>query len=169
VTGRHVKPSAALLCWALCLPALVGAAQADTLLGRVVAVADGDTLTVLDASNTQHRIRLAGIDAPEKGQPFGDASKRSLSDLGYDRHVSVHWNKQDRYGRMVGKVIVDGRDVNLEQVRRGLAWWFRRYADEQSPLDRATYESAEVEARNAKRGLWGDRNPVAPWDWRKTR
>lgn len=142
---------------------------AATLQGRVVAIADGDTLTVLDSTKNQHKIRLAGIDAPEKRQPYGDASKRSLSEMAYDRHVTVKWDKHDRYGRIVGKVLVDGLDVDLEQVKRGLAWWYRKYADEQSPSDRELYETAENEAKDAGSGLWAERDPVPPWEWRKSK
>ncbi len=145
------------------------AAWAETITGRVVGVADGDTITVLDAKNEQHKIRLAGIDAPEKNQPYGHASKKSLSDQVYERKVSVETSKRDRYGRAIGKVMVNGRDANLEQVRRGLAWHYKTYEREQEPLDRVTYADAEIEARGASRGLWGGRSPVAPWEWRKDR
>ena len=145
---------------------LVGIAQADTLSGRVVAVHDGDTITVLDANRTQHKIRLAGIDAPEIKQAFGSRSKQNLSNLVYNRQVTVNWQKYDRYERTVGVVLVDGRDVNLEQVRAGMAWWYRQYARNQSPADRRLYEAAENDARTAKRGLWVDANPVPPWEWR---
>ena len=84
-----------------------------------MGIADGDTLTLLDATNTQHKIRLSGIDSPEKGQPFGQVCKKSLSDLAYDRVAVVESTKLDRYGRVIGKVLVNGQDVNLEQVRRG--------------------------------------------------
>ena len=146
---------------------LVGIAQADTLSGRVVAVHDGDTITVLDTNRTQHKIRLAGIDAPELKQAFGSRSKQNLSRWIYNRQVIVDWNKHDRYGRMLGVVLADGHDVNLEQVRAGMAWWYRQYAKEQTPDDRQLYERAENEARAAKRGLWVDANPVPPWKWRK--
>lgn len=109
---------------------------ADVLLGRVVGVADGDTITILDASNTQYKIRLAGIDAPEKKQPFGQASKKSLSDLVYDKSVQVDWSKTDRYKRIVGKVYVNDLDANLEQVKRGLAWHYSKYKKEQPFEDR---------------------------------
>ena len=115
---------------------LVGIAQADTLSGRVVAVHDGDTITVLDTNRTQHKIRLAGIDAPELGQAFGNPSKQNLSKWVYNRQVIVDWKKRDRYGRTVGVVLVDSHDVNLEQVRAGMAWWYRQYVREQSPADR---------------------------------
>lgn len=104
---------------------------ADILQGKVVGVTDGDTITLLDASNTQYNIRLAGIDAPEKKQPFGQASKKSLSYLVYDKTVQVEWYKKDRYNRLVGKVIVNNLDANLEQVKRGLAWHYTKYQNEQ--------------------------------------
>ena len=147
----------------------VGIAQADTLSGRVVAVHDGDTITVLDTNRTQYKIRLAGIDAPELRQAFGSRSKQNLSSLIYNRHVTVDWQKHDRYGRTVGVVRVDGHDVNLEQVRAGMAWWYRQYAKEQAPDDRQMYERAEKEARAAKRGLWTDANPLPPWEWRRAK
>jgi endonuclease YncB( thermonuclease family) len=95
--------------------------HAEMLNGRVVGVADGDTVTVLDASRQQHKIRLMGIDAPEKKMPFGNRSKQSLSDLVFDRQVQVEYNKKDRYGRTLGKIIVDGVDANLAQIKAGMA------------------------------------------------
>lgn len=140
---------------------------ADVLQGRVVGVADGDTITVLDASNTQYKIRLAGIDAPEKQQPFGQVSKKSLSDLVYDKTVQVDWSKTDRYGRVVGKVLINDLDANLEQVKRGLAWHYSKYKKEQPFEDRLTYLHAQRDAKVAKLGLWVEPHHVAPWDWRK--
>jgi endonuclease YncB( thermonuclease family) len=125
------KSAATML--ALCL---VFQVHADTLLGKVIHVADGDTITVLDANKVQHKIRLSGIDAPEKAQPFGDKAKQSLSDLVFGKPVSVETDKTDRYGREVGKVLVDSVDANLEQVRRGLAWHYKAYQREQRPKDR---------------------------------
>jgi len=145
---------------------LVSQASADTLLGRVVGIADGDTLTVLDASNTQHKIRLAGIDSPEKAQPFGQVCKQSLSDLAYDRTVQIDWNKVDRYGRVIGKVLVNGQDVNLEQIRRGCAWHYKQYQNEQTLEDRLGYAKAEDKAKAEKVGLWVEAGAVAPWEWR---
>ena len=104
---------------------------ADTVMGRVVGVSDGDTITLLDTTNTQYKVRLSGIDAPEKKQPFEQVSKRSLSDLVYDKTVAVEWKKKDRYQRIVGKVLLDNVDVNLEQVKRGLAWHYTKYKKEQ--------------------------------------
>ena len=157
----------------LLLPAVLAllatVAHADTLTGRVVGIADGDTLTLLDTTNTQHKIRLSGIDSPEKRQPFGQHCKQSLSDLAYGRTVTVETNKRDRYGRVIGKMLVDGQDANLEQVRRGCAWHYRRYMNEQPLDDRVAYNAAEESARAGRVGLWGDRDPVPPWDWRKAR
>lgn len=140
---------------------------AATLVGRVVGVADGDTITVLDADKVQHKIRLAGIDAPEKKQAFGNRSKECLSDMVFDKAVSVETNKKDRYGREVGKVLVGGIDANLLQVQRGLAWHYKAYQRDQSQIDLKVYGVAESEAKAARRGLWGDAEPVPPWDWRK--
>ena len=141
--------------------------SADTLIGKVVKITDGDTLVVLDAGNTQHKIRLSGIDAPESNQPFGKRSKEALSALVAGQRVEVDWHKHDRYGRIVGKVIAQGRDVNLTQVRTGMAWWYRKYADEQSRVDQGLYAAAESKARESGVGLWADKDPIPPWDWRK--
>lgn len=142
---------------------------AETLIGKVVGVTDGDTITVLDDSHTQFKIRLAGIDAPEKKQPFGQVSKKMLSDLVFQKMVQVEWKKQDRYGRLVGKVIVEQRDVNLEQVKYGLAWFYRKYQHELSPADRIAYDEAEVMAQQNKQGLWVYPNPMPPWEFRKNK
>lgn len=152
---------------AIALTVLASAAGAETLSGRVVGVADGDTLTLLDATNTQHKIRLAGIDSPEKSQPFGQACKKSLSDLAYNRAVAVESKKLDKYGRAIGKVLVDGQDANLEQVRRGCGWHYKQYQNEQSLDDRLSYNAAEESARTGKVGLWADPSPMPPWEWRK--
>jgi len=160
---KHIRM--ALYC--ACVSAVSTVALADTLVGKVVGVSDGDTITVLDTRNTQHKIRLMGIDSPESAQPFGKHAKQSLSDLVFGKSVSVEWKKLDRYERIVGKVLVNGQDANLEQVRRGLAWHYKKFESEQEPLDRTTYSNAEVEARQGKRGLWSDPAPIPPWDWRK--
>ncbi len=162
-----IHPRAALAC--ALFVGISTTSLADTLDGRVVGVTDGDTITVLDSQQREHKIRLMGIDAPEKAQPFGQNAKQSLSDLVFERTVAVDWQKLDRYGRIVGKVRVGGLDANLEQVRRGLAWHYKKYEGEQDPLDRATYSQAEIVARNGQRGLWADPMPVPPWDWRKSR
>jgi endonuclease YncB( thermonuclease family) len=142
------------------------AAFADILTGRVVKVADGDTITVLDASYTQHRIRLAGIDAPEKEMGFGQRSKQSLSNLVYGKDVNVLWEKKDGYGRIIGKVMVNGMDANLAQIQGGMAWHYKRYMTNQSISDRTSYSSEEETARKLRKGLWADKDPTPPWDWR---
>ena len=134
--------------------------------GDVVAVADGDTITVLDAGKVQHKIRLTGIDAPEKKQPFGNRSKQSLSDMVFNKTVTVESDKRDRYGRELGKVLAGGKDVNLEQVRAGFAWHYKAYERTQPANDRQAYAAAENEAKAAKRGLWVDADPTPPWEWR---
>ncbi len=153
-------------------------ASAETLTGKVVAVSDGDTVKVLDADHNQHKIRLIGIDAPEKAQAYGQKSKQHLSDLIFGMDVLVEWHKRDRYQRIVGKIFVAPSncrtcdltvDVSLEQVQAGMAWWFRKYAKEQAPEDRLSYDSAEAEARNREIGLWRDPDPVPPWDYRHKR
>lgn len=153
--------------WACLMLAFSVQAYADVITGKVVSVADGDTITVLDNTNTQYKIRLAGIDAPEKKQAFGTASKRSLSDLVYGKQVEVYWQKQDRYGRTVGKVIFNGTDANLEQIKRGMAWFYIRYQNEQPVQDRRDYAGAQEYAEQNKLGLWADIAPIPPWDLRK--
>jgi len=139
---------------------------ADTIQGRVVSIADGDTVTVLDAFNTEHRIRLMGIDAPEMQMPFGQWSKENLSNLVFGKQVIIEYSKQDRFGRAIGKIIVNGVDVNLEQIKAGMAWHYKRDQKEQSPVDRTSYAEAEVQARARHQGLWADKEPMPPWDWR---
>lgn len=153
------------------LAALLFAAPsgADTLQGRVVGVTDGDTVKVLDASNTQWKIRLMGIDAPEKKQAFGARSKANLSDLVYGKTVTVEYSKTDRYGRTVGKILVNGVDANLEQIKAGMAWHYKKYAKEQLFADREIYARAEEQASAGRSGLWSEAEPVPPWDWRKTK
>jgi endonuclease YncB( thermonuclease family) len=135
----------------------------------VVAISDGDTLTVLDESKSRHRIRLLGIDAPEGTQAFSRRSRQSLAELTFQRQVAVDWQKRDRYGRIVGKVMVDGLDVNLLQIRRGYAWHYKEYQRDQTPEDRILYAEAEITARAAEAGLWAGAAPVPPWEFRRTK
>ena len=130
-------------------------------------MSDGDTITVLDGSKQRHVIRLMGIDAPEKAQAFGQKAKQSLSDLVFDRDVSVIWFKRDRYLRKVGQVRLDDTEVCLEQIKRGLAWHYKQYQREQSEDDRSRYADAEKEARNARIGLWVDDHPIEPSEFRR--
>ena len=140
---------------------------ANTLTGRVVGVADGDTITVLDSQNTQYKIRLAGIDAPEKKQDFGQVSKKSLSDLVFGKQVSVDWIKEDRYGRLIGKVTLIEQDINLQQIKNGMAWFYRKYQNELSQDDRLDYLHAEEDAFIRQIGLWQLAEPIPPWEFRK--
>lgn len=145
----------AILALGVSLPVL-----ASTLEGKVVGVSDGDTLTVLLADKRQAKIRLAQIDAPEKKQDFGQAAKQSLSDMAFGKQVVVEYKDEDRYGRVVGKVLVNGLDVNLEQVKKGMAWVYRQYASDQA------YYSAEEVARNQSIGIWSQPSPIPPWEFR---
>ncbi len=143
--------------------------SAATLQGMVVHVADGDTLTVLDDQITQHKIRLQGIDAPEKAQAFGQKSKQSLNQLVHSKIVTVEFQKKDKYGRTVGKVILNGTDVCLEQIKLGMAWHYKQNQSEQPKEDRDTYAQAELTARTQAVGLWKDKSPTAPWELRRQR
>lgn len=141
--------------------------HAATVEGNVVGVLDGDTLVLLDKNLEQHRIRLANVDAPEishgagkPGQPFGQDSKRSLSDLAYRQHAVADCPDQDRYGRQICDVKVDGKSVNAEQVSRGLAWVYRQYSKDPSLIKR------EDIARSEGNGLWAEKDPTPPWKWR---
>ena len=137
-------------------------AAAKVIHGKVVGVSDGDSVTVLDAQKTQYKIRLAGIDAPERAQAYGQKAKESLSDLVFGKTVDVEWSKQDRYGRIVGMITLAGVDINLEQIKRGMAWHYKQYQNEQSPEDRVAYAQSESQARDKKLGLWRDPAPIEP-------
>jgi endonuclease YncB( thermonuclease family) len=130
--------------------------------GHVVAVQDGDTLTVL-AGSKKTRVRLDSIDAPEMSQAFGKPSKDSLAELCLSRTVFVREHGKDRNGRTIGRVTCAGVDANHEQVRRGMAWVFDRYA-----TDPSLYTQQHA-ARLSRRGLWSVKDPVAPWEWRRIR
>jgi endonuclease YncB( thermonuclease family) len=137
--------------------------------GRVRSVSDGDTIVVEDRDSQRNKVRLFGIDAPERGrygQPFAQKARKNLSDLVYRKIVRVEWHTYDGYGRMVARVWLDGNDVGLHQVCSGYAWVFRRFAEELTPTERKSYEDCEQLARKERRGLWRDRKPVPPWEWR---
>ena len=147
---------------AAAIAAVPSVALAD-FSGRVVKISDGDTLVVL-VDRQPIRVRLDGIDAPERGQAFGKRSQQSLAEICAAREARVEDRGKDRYGRTIGRVSCTGIDANSEQVRRGMAWVFDRYVKPDSPL-----YGLQSEARRLKRGLWGDANAVAPWQWRSTR
>jgi endonuclease YncB( thermonuclease family) len=136
-------------------------AHAD-FIGKVVAVADGDTITALKDLQ-QVKVRLTEIDAPEKQQAFGNRSKESLSDLCFGKTATLLEKGKDRYGRTLARVTCDGSDANAEQVRRGLAWAYTKY------LTDPQIKAIEEEARAARLGLWRDEKPVPPWEWRKAK
>lgn len=155
-----------LFCWVgIVTPWAIGA----TLAGEVIALSDGDTVTVLDLEKRQYKVRLAGIDAPEKRQPFGNRAQQALASMVFRRQVTVEWHKNDRYGRLVGKILVDSIDVGLELVRLGMAWHYKAYQSEQSFADRLAYAEAEDKARKGHVGLWQDPSPLPPWEFRRHR
>lgn len=160
-----------LLGLSLLLPLLASADAPThhTIVGRVVGVSDGDTITLLDATFTQRKIRLAGIDAPEKAQPFGSRAKLALSSLAFGRDARAECGKPDRYGREICKVIVAGRDINIAMIEAGLAWHYTAYAKTQAPRDAIAYSMAQGRARGQRAGLWADTVPMAPWEWRRSR
>ena len=131
------------------------------LSGKVVGIADGDTFTLLLPDKTTKKIRLHGVDAPERKQPFGTVARQRLSDLVFSKQVSVEEKDVDRYGRIVGEAFVDGRSVNEEMLRSGLVWHYTQY--DKNPQ----WTRLQEEARRARKGLWQDPNPVAPWEWRQ--
>lgn len=137
-------------------------AEFHELTGKVVHIADGDTLTVLDSDKVQHKIRLHGIDAPEKSQAFGTKAKEALAEKVHEKAVRVVWKEKDQYGRIVGDVNLGDRNINIEMVHDGFAWWYRTYAPKSKLL-----EQAEAEAKKEKRGLWRDKNPEPPWEFRR--
>lgn len=145
----------------------VSPAGAEELRGRVIGVTDGDTLTVLIDGRRQVRIRLAAIDAPEHGQAYGQRSKDALSHAVFGKEVLVEAATHDRFGRLVGKVSVGGNDIGRAQIAAGMAWHYKKYADEQRPADREAYAAAELQARHRRLGLWADPRPIPPWEWRR--
>lgn len=149
------------------LGTVTGSATAQSMTGRVVEVIDGDTVTILLQGRSQLRVRLAGIDAPEQKQAFGQRAKQHLAGLVFDKSVTVVGHKYDRYHRLVAKLIIDGHDANLDMVATGYAWHYKRYELEQSLEDRLAYGKAEAKARTERRGMWTDAAPVPPWDFRR--
>lgn len=131
-------------------------------IGKVVSIADGDTLTIL-VDARQIKVRLAEIDTPERGQPYGQRARKTLGNLVFGETVRVEFVDWERYGRMVGRVHLDGLDVNAEMVRQGYAWAYRKYLTDPRILE------LEHEARMGRRGLWGGDSNVPPWEWRRGR
>lgn len=136
------------------------------LMGKVVKVTDGDTVEVLDANKTRHKVRLSGIDAPERKQAFGNASRKYLADLVAAKDVCVSGDKKDRYERLIGTIIVDGQSANFKMIQGGYAWHFKKYESEQTQMEREVFAAEETAARSSAVGLWSEPDPIAPWDWR---
>ena len=131
------------------------------LIGKVVKVSDGDTVTILTSDKTQHKIRLNDIDAPEKKQAFGNKSKDNLAKYIAGKTVKVQYQKKDKYKRILGTIYYNNTDINLQQVKDGYAWVYKKYSNNQ------TYYKAEKLARDKRVGLWVDKNPISPWEFRK--
>ncbi|MBT3515158.1 MAG: thermonuclease family protein [Nitrospina sp.] len=168
--------------WFHFLLAIAPPLSAESINGKVIKVVDGDTIIVLDDNGFKYRIRLAAIDAPEKkSQPYSSESTMSLRWLVHNKGATVEYSKYDRYGRIVGKIMVGSKgdkhcliiecarttDVGLEQIKSGMAWHYKRYQNEQSIEDRKFYSSAERVAKKKQIGLWRDKNPIQPWKWRR--
>ena len=158
----HTATSLLIVVAALLSSALPGhASLLPDIEGRIVGVHDGDTVTVLTADKTQIKMRLEGIDAPELKQAFGARAKQELSTLVFGKEVRVQNKGHDRYKRTIGRILCEGVDVNLEMVKRGMAWRYVKYSKEPALI------AAEIEARTTKCGLWSEENPIPPWEWRK--
>lgn len=139
---------------------LLVAAAPYMLTGKIVGVSDGDTVTLLTPEKQQIKIRLLGIDCPEKSQAFGQKAKQFASNMVFQKKVSVRIYDTDRYGRKVGEVLINGKSLNKELVRAGFAWQYKQYSKDPD------LAKLEIEARNAKRGLWSDPAPIPPWEFR---
>jgi len=131
--------------------------------GQVIGVIDGDTIDVLHNSQHPERIRLNGIGCPERGQAYGKRAKQAASDLVFGKDVKLETHGKDRFGRTIADVFLsDGTNVNHELVKEGWCWWYRKYASGDTAL-----EGLEAEAREARKRLWADPQPVPAWEWRK--
>ena len=162
VTPKKTAAMKKLILFSLLLPLF--SLFAAEIRGRVIAVSDGDTITVLDEMDQgKFKIRLDKIDAPEKKQAFGSKSKQFLSSLIFGKQVSVRFKEIDRYGRILGVIYIDGVEVNLQMVKAGMAWHYAYY--DKTPA----YIEAEKKARASKVGLWIDPEPISPYEFRKSR
>ncbi len=153
-----------LATFASCTLSRAVAAPFSDFTGRVVGIIDGDTIEVL-CNQHPERIRLSGIDCPEKGQAYGNNAKHAASDLAFGKEVTLQTHGYDKYKRTLADVILpDGTNVNHELVKQGWCWWYRKYAPGDTLLERL-----EAEARESKQGLWVDPAPIPPWVYRKAR
>lgn len=144
-------------------------ATAIVIVGTIGRIQDGDSFFVVEGGALAHEVRLAAIDAPEKGQPYSRLAREHLRQLTAGRLLLVEARHRDRYGRWIATVLADGEDVGLAQLQAGLAWYEERYATEQSPQSAHDYAAAQALARSARTGLWRQSRPTPPWQWRKSR
>ncbi len=131
------------------------------LVGKVIKVSDGDTVTILTEDKVSHKIRLNDIDAPEKKQPFGNKSRDNLASYIAGEIVTVKYKSKDKYGRILGTIYFENLDINLQQIKNGYAWVYKQYSKNQ------TYYQEEQKAKELKKGLWIEKNAIAPWEFRK--
>jgi len=136
------------------------------ITGKVIGISDGDTLTVLDANHQQFKVRLAGIDCPESSQAFGNRAKRTLSEKVFSQNVKIETRDKDGFGRTLGIVKIGDEDINEYLILQGVAWHFKKYAHNQPAEEAERYAKAEQIARQNKRGLWIQENPIPPWEFR---
>lgn len=155
------RESSAVPCFAAILFSVLSCTAAfSDFAGKVVSIADGNTITVL-RGREQVKVRLDGIDAPQKSQPFGSKARQFTADACFGEVVTVVEKDTDRYGRTIAVIEADGENLNLQIVEEGFAWWYRKYAPKNTPI-----VAAEKAAREAQRGLWKEPKPVPPWEWR---
>lgn len=155
----HNVRSILILISLLLIDVTITAVAAQTT-GKVVSVADGDTITLLLPGKQQEKVRLEGIDCPEKRQPFGTRAKQFTSKLVFGKEVSIKRYETDRYGRTIGRVYIDGKCLNKELLKAGLAWHYKKYSSDQE------FAALEARARQQKIGVWGSQNAIAPWQFR---
>ena len=159
-----LRPSSSVLLFLISLILSTASLSDDLISAKVVKVAYGDSITVLASANKKVKIRLHGIDCPEGGQAFGKRAKQFTSSQCYGKTIQYREVDTDRYGRTVATVYLeDGRDLNLEILKAGLAWHYKRYSDRQD------YADAEAEAQRSGIGLWADDAAIPPWEWRRER
>lgn len=143
--------------------------NSETFVGAVIKVADGDTITISNSNSQKVRVRLSGIDAPESKQIVGKQAAQYLTDIILGRTVTVEYEKLDRYGRVIGVVLLDGQDVNYQVIKAGFAWHYKKYQNEQTSEARKLYSEGEKAARIERVGIWANTAPTPPWVWRSMR
>ena len=137
--------------------------NAAELKGKVIHISDWDTIHLLTTNKVKYKIRLDEIDAPENSQAFGNKSKENLKKYIYNKDVVVNYSSRDQYDRVLGTIYLNKQDINLQQIKDGYAWVYKKYSNN------STYYKAEKEARNSKKGLWADKYPIEPWIFRKNK